>query len=115
LTDPFCISPLETVSQSPKVALSSRTHVRDLRFLAALEMTTGVAEGFLQLRHNLLRRGKKEVLGDLVGITARWREQGAHQPRVPRETTPGARSCASRLLPGDDWSHHHQRRRLVWP
>ncbi len=44
-----CSPSEETVSQSPKVALSSRTNVRDLKFLAALEMTNRGRRGIFAI------------------------------------------------------------------
>ena len=72
---PHLFPPLrhEAVSQSPKVALSSRTNVRDLRFLAALEMTNRIADGFLPLRHSL-RAGEDEGGGTSNLGSGLWSE-----------------------------------------
>src|SRR4030095_3923030 len=54
------LPPQETVSQCVASGLSSRTDVRDLRFLPAVEMTEGPMQSiFLVLRHSL--QGEKEA------------------------------------------------------
>ena len=49
-------SPRETLSQWPKTALSSRTNVRDLGFLPAVEMT----KAMFSMRHSLVVEGEVE-------------------------------------------------------
>src|SRR5918994_5952922 len=99
--------PREAVSQRLKIGLSSRTNVRDLRFLPAVEMTEGPTGAMFPVLRHSLRRERNEVrVPNFITLTVTL-------SRKRRENTGLELRSVSERLVGSELDRHFLRYRAT--